>query len=575
MSYDIESRKNLHNLMEQLNEYAQYNQPQNIEYIAHRARAIYSYYQSNPERSSLARSEFFGAFNQSLKNYQKEIVKDKSWWGRLIGFFGFLPPHERLLQNVINSVSSSFRQAQKQQDDVLFPNFFFRILRFFGFTSNELFERKNYKSYTSDEQLKYLSHHLMGDQQLNAHEVLQGKSKASAYQHFSNDLNKFIKNAQHTLDPTTTAQLLALKKKFDDGFVLASKIDFMLIIDQMSESKERREELLHDLAYQIKDSVYHLAVGDSMIIPHGFGSKDDRHATVVECKRINYNEVVFKFINTGFGVNETESYKTIFKTAFLGDNRTRPIKVSSPFDIDSLLKDRFIERLLEPVVVGDNENGELMNAPLLELYRDGKLHDDEQSLALQTNGTCAQSSLLAWFKTQVTDPVFVLFNSYIVQRAHHHLQRYQGTNPDHQLGLNALRRAGNLTAEKKQNELFEAQEHISAEIRHLRSELESILSKKGKEVPEHLDFTAYYQKKCQGNKLSGAEKDMIANTNPLTPVKKQQVSMAKKVFSFMLFQNPGSDEESHKISERAQKAILAKKIAGHTAYIETARRLVP
>ncbi|KTD51366.1 hypothetical protein [Legionella quateirensis] len=575
MSYDIESRKNLHRFLEQLKLGAHYKKPHDIEQFASKATALHSHYMSNPERSSLARSEYLEPLRQSLKNYQKEIVKDKSWWGLFIGFFGFLPPHERSLQNVINQVDRSFKQAQKQQDDLLYPNFFFRILRFFGFTSNELFVRKNYKSYTSNEQLKYLSHHLMGDQELNAHETLQGKSKSSAYQHFSNDLKKFIKNSQNTLDPMTTEQLLSLKKKFDDGFVLASKIDFMLLINHVDESKERREELLYDLTYQIKHSIYNLAVGDSMIIPHGFGSEDGRHATVVECKRINQNDVVFKFINTGFGVNETASYKTIFKSALLGDNRTRPIKVSSPFNIESLLKDQFIERLLVPVVIGDNENGELMNAPLLELYRAGKLHDDEQSLELQTNGTCAQSSLLAWFKTQVTDPVFVLFNSYIIQRAHHHLHHYKGTNSELEPGLNALRRAGTITAEKKQNELLKAKDQITAELQHLRTELGSILSKKGKVVPRHLDFTAYYQKKCQGNKLNSDEKNMIANTNSLTPLKKQQTNIVKKALGIAFFQNQSSGEASNKVSDRAQKAVLAKKIAGHTAYIETANKLVP
>ncbi|MBL7479377.1 hypothetical protein [Legionella bononiensis] len=574
MSYDIESRVNLNALIEQLMDYAQHKTPHDIEYSAKKAAELHSQYMSSPERSSLARSEFLNQLYQSLKNYQNEIFKEKSWWGRLIGFFGFLPPHERSVQNVINTVHRSFKQAQKQQDDVLYPNFFFRILRFFGFTSNELFVRKNYKSYTSNEQLKYLSHHLMGDQELNAHEALQGKSKSSAYQHFSNDLKKFIKSKHNHLDPITKEQLLSLKQKLDDGFVLASKIDFMLVIDQMDENKDRREELLFDLAYQIKHSIYHLKVGDSMIIPHGFGSKDGRHATVVECKRINQNEVVFKFINTGYGVNDTESYKTIFKTALLGDNRTRPIKVSSPFGIESLLKDNFIERLLAPVVIGEDKKGEQMNAPLLELYRDGKLHDDEQSLTLQTNGTCAQSSLLAWFKTQVTEPVFVLFSSFIIQRAHNHLQNYKGTNSVDESSLNALRRAGDITVEEKQTELSRTKDHIAAEILSLKSELRSILRKKGKVIPEHMDFTGYYQKKCQGNKLNSDEKNMIANTNSLTPLKKQQTNMVKRALSFVFFQNQSSDEASNKVSDRAQKAVLAKKIAGHTAYIETASKMV-
>ncbi|WED42219.1 hypothetical protein [Legionella cardiaca] len=564
MNYDIKARMML----------AQFHSTVSVENlsshetirIATAALLIYQNYCTSPEKSNLAQSEYFQELLNTLTTYKAAIISKKSWWQRLIGFFGILPEEENQLQRVIKQVKSSVADAVKKHDRIYYPNFLLRVLRFFGFNLKEILHRKHYDEYRPHEKLTYLSHHLMGKTDLNHHEILQGKAKSSAYQHFANDINDFIKQEGARLDGETKELFKKLLTQIGDCSKLANELDSIFILNQVSQ-QNTQQEFISDLTYRILKALIEMSIGDSLIIPHGFHSTNGGHATVIECMRVDENNVVLKIINTGAGEEKTESYRVLFKSLFTASN-TRPIKVTSPLSIHEIINNNYIEELLTPLIIETDqlEAQSKMTSLFLRLYQEGKLHDDTHHLTLQTNGTCGHSSLLEWFKTRIPESAFLLFNLFVTQKSFQRLEEFrQNYNPadfaeDINVALTDLSLAGKNTVNEAQKQLLDAREKMANECRDLKLQLNKLLQKKGKTLSRIANFTNYYEKKCLPGKLKEQEQEKVAQANPMTS---WSSTHSRGLFSIF------SSSQPEKLSERAEKAILAKKIAGHESFLET------
>ncbi|CAM2812470.1 hypothetical protein [Legionella worsleiensis] len=569
MSRKIALTKSLADFAEWLGRIAGDKTNDEIERIVQQASSLHDQYLSTPEKKIVDWYDFLSQFYLVLELYQKQHRNAKSWWGRLLEVLGFLSPQERSLQQTVDTVYDSLKHAQKERDILIYPGFFFAVLRSLGIYCSLLFKKDPPLQEIKCNQLNYLSHHLMGEHDLTGHELLQGKNLTTSYVDFFCDLDLFITNKHNCLDAKTTSSLLMLRNKIKDAAKIAQLISFFHTMDELS-----RWNGLSQLTSAIKAGINQLKVYDFMLIPHGYAGEAGGHSTLIECRRINQDEVVFRFINTGDGLIETSSYKTLLKIFFWCDGGTFPMKVSSPISVASLVYDDFIERLLMPGVIANCADNELMNAPLLDLYNVGKLHDDEQFLRPQTNGTCAHSCILEWFKTQVPQSVFVLFSTFITLRANKNLDRYTPPDSDHEASVKVLKKAAKDTILQKRNEYSTTKKQIEAEFKSLHLVLEGLFRKKKKNLPNHFNYAAYYKNKCQSKKLSPEERVTIINQQPLASLHQPKDIIIIRALSALFFRTPTAQAKSARLSDTAQKAILAKQLAGHEAYLNTAKSMI-
>ncbi len=528
---------------------------QEFEEVTQKALELLQNYQQAPETSAQAQFEYLDKLLQPLKIYKTSYMSGKKWWEKLLNFFGFmLTPEERNARDAFEQIENAHTAALTNYDNIHFPNWIFRIARFFGLHSFKQLLTNKYDLYPVKHKLSYLSHHLMGTTDLNHHKVLQGKSSSQAYHDFSKDIDEFIEQQESAFDKHNKTLLMSIKSKLNQCSDLANEMDKVRMINLLDQATpEVENHLVSDLTYQVQQSMMNLQLGSSLIIPGGFISPRGGHATVVECIR-GSTGFVFKVINTGGGTGALESWKTIGFNFLFNDDRKRPIKVTSELSFDEVVERKFIEKILKPTIIKAEESEKAMNAEFLQLYHDGKLHDDSKYLALQTNGTCSHSSLLEWFKMQVPEAVFALFQYTTIEKAHHRLRELKIDDLEQDTAVLDLKKAADATNKSAKEELDAVNEKLKKDNTALRQELGTLLKQKNKRLENLTDFTAYFEKKCRGTKLSLEQQRKIAAANSLDPL---EPGMKWTFFS----SKPNATEA------RMRKAIIAKQIAGHETWL--------
>lgn len=566
MNFNLEARTELATFIKDLSNQSAFSKRE-IGKSVQKALSLFKRYSASPERSYLAQQEYLAELLAPLHKVNSIIYNKKNWWEKFVGFFGFISPEEEQLQSIIGIIEKSRTNAATTYNNIHYPNFIFRILHFFGFELKQVWQRNHYDHYQEKEKLTYLSHHLMGNVDLNHHEILQGKVRSSAYQHFLNDLSDFVHIQALGLDNQTKNLVNDLHKQIEDCSKFSYELDTIQVIKQLNNNKEVQQELVYDLSYQVQKSLFELPPGHSLIIPHGYVTANGGHATVIECKKINSQEVIFKIINTGAGETQTESYRTLF-LSLISATLTRPVKVTSNMSIEEVLGTNFIEELLTPLIIEDGQSMEKMTALFLRLYHEGRLHDDKHLLTLQVNGVCAHSSLLAWFKTKVPEPTFLLFQFTTAQKALQCLDQFianynvsEFTEDISQVLLD-LREAGKRTVEDAARQLIHEKRRITEERMQLQSQLSSLLDKKGKQIEDIPDLPQYLEKKLRKEQLTPNERKEIAETDSLT----KWVEPTQRG-GFWPFFTTEARPQGQSLSDPAKKAIIAKKIIAHDAFI--------
>ncbi|MFJ1268841.1 hypothetical protein ACD661_09765 [Legionella lytica] len=589
MIYHVEARKKLSVFANKVNSVIEsdkrnrnpIHKVNTIQELTNEALVLFSAYHESGVRedSAQARLEYLDELLTSLKICNAYLANGKTWWQKIIAFFGVLPPAEKAVLAAMRHIKEAHAQAVVDYDEVHYPNWLFRLARFFGLQSVKQLLADKYDSYPEQFKLTYLSHHLMGRTNLNHHVVLQGKVSSCAYHDFANDLEEFMEQEGRHLDEQTVAALGGIKDKVRQSSELANEMDKASIISGLNISSAHVVDgLILDMTYQIHKTMMGLQPGTSLIIPCGFKSTEGGHATVVECRCVAEDQFVFKVINTGARETDIESWKTLFVTSISG-SMARPIKVTAPLSINEIMERKLIEKIVKPAIVSSADSGRSMNEEFLALYREGKLHDDLQCLTLQTNGTCSHSSLLEWYKTQVPAPVFVLFQHATIARAHQRLRNFNdheqvfGFSWEVKKALVALHSAAEQTALEAQNHLENVSKHMQRERAVLYSELDVFLKNKQdvrhtrrRSVGTISDFEAYSRKKCTGDRLLAPQQDRVAQANPLAPLA-PEIKISRSGVSGLLL---GRVSMPEKTEARMRKAIIAKQIAGHDGFIAAA-----
>lgn len=577
--YNVQARSELKSFIAKLRTQNLFSSAE-IRDVCSQSKSLFEKYQKNPEVSLQGKFDFINRLHQAVTDYQTALWKTKSWWQRIIGFLGIIPFDEFTLHLALIPLKESLKVIQSNYKEVHSPYLLLRILDFFGIDITNYFTRTGYNNYCEFEQIKHVSHHLMGKTILNHYADLQGKPYSMAYQHFADDLNDFLSKAN--LDFATKEQFNQLLAKIEKGFPFSRELDYITaLVAYDSECKTvQREQFVLDYAFSLRKAIMELEISESILLPHGFRgdqSQTGGHATVIECTKVNDDGFVLRIFNTGSGEHQIASYKGLLISE-LTQNKKRPIKITSPLTTDDLINSDFIVNLVTPLIVPNStaSNMNKMNELFLQLYQNKKLHDDTNYLDLQTNGTCSHSSLLAWFKTQVSPHAYALFNDFVMSKAMFHLNILNQAHinnplmkidkaPAYNLKTQMyadLKAAGQLTLTDARTQLAESRNSLQLESQRLKKDLDNLLKKKSKNVSQITDYTTHYAKKLNSNKLSDADKKIIATSDAFSPIPRNLVAQTG-FFALLPFDlNPYKN-----LSDRAQKAIIAKKLAAHEAFL--------
>lgn len=568
MNFNVQARANLAKFSKKFPSANKRLSKGDIRHLSKEALALFKSYYLAPEVSLLAQCEYFDSLIKQLNKLDTIVKKQRPWWHKLIALFGYRSDEEQQLSALIVKIKEA---RMTVADKKLYPSPLPKALRFLGLNPRNAATNPQYAQYLPKEKVTYLSHHLMGNTNLNHHKILQGKSFGQGYRHFANDLNDFIQHEGTRLDASTQKLLAQLLKQINRSSALVKELETAkFILASKARDPIAQQKCIDDLSYRIQKAIIELPQGESVLIPHGFRSKKGGHATVIECTKINANEVTFKIINTGSGQVRTPDYKLKFTPP---GNYWTPIRVTSPMSIAELNNNQFFAELLTPLLVANKHSAKKMKAFVHKLYKQGMLHNSEQWLTLQTNGTCAHTSLLEWFKSRVPSPTFQLFNFLTVDKALHHLDQFKAideawTPPKNiNSALADLRKAGIKTVDIEAAKLVMEKNRIANENDQLKAQLARLLSKKGKRLNDINDFTAYYEKKLRKNKLSLEEQEQIDRADSMTAWKTGVLS-PRPNGKGMAFFKPEAP-----LSKRAQKAILAKKISGHHAFLDASNEI--
>ncbi|TAL61995.1 MAG: hypothetical protein EPN84_07075 [Legionella sp.] len=554
--------------------------PREIQEITQQALENIKKYQADMEKSIAGQLDYYQTVYKALYNYQEALWNSKNWWQKFISFFGFITPEERGLQNVINESKEKINENQEKHRAVHIPIWYLRVLDFFGIDLKNYLSFSGYSDLGDDMKLKYLSHHLMGSTNLNHYKELQGNSFSQAYQNFIDDINEFLN--ENSLDNSTREELAELLNKLNQSTVLTKEIEYAEVLNHLSDHIEN-DKLLDDYAFSVTKSLTNLPNGETLIIPHGSKSKGSAHAIVVEFKKISDGECELRIFDTS-GSTELTSFGTQVRS-LIAQDKTRPVKKTTPLFISNLANNSFINDLVSPLFLFQNNNISIeeMNKLFVDLMDNNQLIDDDTQLTLQTNGTCAHSSLQAWFKTRVSPQTEALFNSFIVKRA---LERLNVIHDEHlkspvkHIDLAAqynhqkemygdLKSAGEKTVAEAAKRLAKCKESLDVEYPRLKNDLTALLNKKGKSLDAIANLSEYSEKKLRGNKLSDYEKRMVQSADTWSPIPRNTIAQNGLFAFFSTVENPYAS-----LSDRAQKAIIAKKLAAYETFNQNSAKLI-
>ena len=166
---------------------------------------------------------------------------------------------------------------------------------------------------------------------------------------------------------------------------------------------------------------------------------------------------------------------------------------------------------------------------------------------------------MEWFKTQVPEAVFALFQYTTIEKAHHRLNELRIDDLEQGPAVSDLKKAAEATNKSAKAELVAVNEKLQKDNTELRQELDKLLKLKNKSLENLTDFTAYFEKKCRGTKLSSEQQRKIAAANSLDPL-----DPGMKM-TYFFFGKPNATEA------RMRKAIIAKQIAGHETWLSHTR----
>ncbi|KTC69437.1 hypothetical protein Lbir_2176 [Legionella birminghamensis] len=409
--YNLQARRNLRSFIKKQ------NQSYDLQVIHEAARKLVDDYERNIEESLSARADFLLQIsNKTASFYDEEIYNKKSFWGKILYFFGWLPPKERKLLSLTKNLEKRARTIEAEKVK-------------WGFLDSLVLSLADdaIQSATDDEQntdvlLKTLSHRSL----LAVTDVpdsLQGTFRTNAYRQHILDLQDYLT----TLPPNSPSrmryegilkQLLNCQEYEKRLWQYSARFKYLQSSGRFKDALIFQEEFLSEMVFNTVRAIDELEPGETALFSHGFTSLAGSHATLFEAERQDADDsAVLMFINTGYGVEKNYSWTTAFKSIF--SSGKSPAKVTAPISIDELATAPLVPELLAPWIIPSPslESGlQQMLKPLSDLQTRGILFDGKPQVRHQVMGSCAQSCIDAWQEMKCTETESISFQIFRLKK---------------------------------------------------------------------------------------------------------------------------------------------------------------
>ncbi len=371
------------------------------------ASRLLTSYHSNPETSAAGQVQFYQDFINKLNTYFDEhVYQKKTWWQTCMYFIGWISQEESTYLAVIKQAKHYLKESQKCQNPLSWlDNIFWYPYK--KFILMPLLYKKNIQT-----RLRNISHRTLL-MITDVPDYLEGMSSVDSYADYSSDIQAYLKEMQ--LDGDSRKRFEEIDEQLLQCHQVENEYYFRryqyTLFREWGRSYELEEQCVNDRVFEVLYRIANLDIGERALFKHGFRSKNGSHATVFEVFRTSAANVIFRFYNTGAGTQDIASWYTLGKNLLTKSNKS-PVKITGKIPLEYLFTSDFITRLVTPTLHEAEtvrEGVDCMNAPILELYYNNKLYDDERNIRLQFMGSCGQSSIDAWVESQLSESEFIRF----------------------------------------------------------------------------------------------------------------------------------------------------------------------
>ena len=244
-----------------------------------------------------------------------------------------------------------------------------------------------------------------------------------AFLSLKQDLETFLNNHQPSLSQRQISEineaisLLSAAAPIDRELTLLSKLDFLQAVTSYA-----LDAKIADIAYGLEQSIDHLNVGGSVLVPGGFINKDNRHAVVYEVQRVREDEYHFAIYNTADGAELGQEAIRKMKNFFTVAKESDVPRVTN-LSKEAVSDQAFLIELLRPRATIPHKNN---NNEMDSVYQAIQKHlikkcQGKQTLRephdLQTWKTCSFDSIVAFLEYRLPPSLFVPFQFDMIARA--------------------------------------------------------------------------------------------------------------------------------------------------------------
>lgn len=393
--YNYRARRHLKKLLKQSDKSLTLNT------LYHEIKALLSQYDENCEISYAAQMSFLKSLFEKISSfYDEQVYQHKSFWRKFLYFIGWLNTEESKVISLIKQIASRIKRLEAKSPLNFFDNLFYLSLK------------KKFDETCPNDNIKYLSHRSL-TRFKDVPDNLGGYARYIAFKDYIKDLQHFQKTLQSNTEGKKLINKLILQLQGCQNDAKALKLHFQFCEDENTEKiKLLYEQFVQDNIFKIFDKILKLEIEETALFIHGFNTKEGSHASLYEVEKVGQEQVVFRFINTGAGINQVN--KVMNGGSSAGSSQSS-IKVTCPIAIDTLITSNLIPQLIRPYIVESHDIKTGVNemiAPILELYHQKQLFNDTRQVRHQSMGSCSQSSIDAWLETQLDEATLTDFHIY-------------------------------------------------------------------------------------------------------------------------------------------------------------------
>jgi hypothetical protein len=401
------------------------------------------------ETSPQASYDFYDELNGALKTYKKEkLYINRSLGSKIRAFFGLAPIEEKQFSLLRKEIKAKIEEFQKLKKQIWQPSpeDSLKLARAAGQDSLDViaaYMRPKTNSHSSNlknitrfkssmfgsqekaiNKMRLLAHRLMGKKRFKDNS-LNGLPRNIAVYKIIRDLVKFQTAYKKQLSPRLNQQLENVILYLGTTLDLLDQKEFALLFNRTRWGFI--EERKADITYGIKKTLLLLKPNEKFLLPTGYtvANNGGGHAIAIEFCRQENNQFKMSLYNTGDGAEKLLDSWKIIKLIF---DWFAHVHAVHDVSIDEITKSTLIDDLFRPsfepqasAEVGKNA----MMAPFKELQQQQRLVQEEETYLLQTNGTCAHDSIMAWLSLQLDGHLFRCFKHFVINRSIEKLDSFQ------------------------------------------------------------------------------------------------------------------------------------------------------